>query len=117
MQECHERRAASAKPNDEQQELQGEPMQELSIGLYFPNSTCLSSIHTSKTSHALSPGMQLPEKHHVSVRSKTSSHVSALAKHPLRRQFPAKYHMTQLSLQQNQNPHFTLVSSSLCVHF
>ena len=37
---------------------------------------------------------QLPEKHYMSVLSKSSSHVSASGKHPLIRQFPEKHHMT-----------------------
>ena len=43
---------------------------------------------------------QLPEKHEYVFS--TSSHMSASAKHPLRRQFPGKHHITQLSLQRNQ---------------
>jgi hypothetical protein len=47
--------------------------------------------------------MQLPEKHNLSVLSKTSSHVFASEKkNPLIRQFPEKHHMTQLHLQRSQ---------------
>ena len=66
--------------------LQGKPMQEhhsLSVRFYF---------HAFQISHALSSV----------CLSKTSSHVSASAKHPLLRQLPEKHHMTQLSLQRHQ---------------
>lgn len=55
---------------------------------------------------------QLPEKHHVSVLSKTSSYVSASAKRPLIRQFPEKHPMTQRDLQWNQK--FPLQWAFLC---
>jgi hypothetical protein len=79
--------------------LQGKPMQEhhpLFVGLY---------LYLRK--HHMSAGASTPAKHHMAasrkyhmyVLSKTSSHISASAKHLLIRQFPEKYHMTQQSLQ------------------
>ena len=41
-------------------------------------------------------------QHHMSVLSKTSSHVSASAKTSSHRYFPKKHHMAHLSLQRNQ---------------
>jgi hypothetical protein len=89
-------------------EMQGEPMPEcglLSVGLYsYSFLSCVpSSVCSSQTSHALS-SRQLPEKHHMSVLSKTSFH---------KRQFPEKHHMTQLHLQQNQKFSFHITAIGL----
>lgn len=70
------------RPTKTSKEWQGEPMPQhrpLSVGLYlypFQTSHVLSSVYFSKTSHALFSSL-LPEKHHVSVLSQTSYHVSA----------------------------------------
>ena len=52
--------------------------------------------------HHIPLSRQLPENHHISVLSKTSSTCLLQQKHPLIRQFPEKHHMTQLSLRRNQ---------------
>ena len=85
---------------------QGEPTPEhcpLSVGLYLYSFQTSRALSMSAPANIACPfTRQLPERHHVSVLSKTSSHVSASAKHPLLRQFPGKHHMTQPSLQRNQ---------------
>ena len=84
-------------PTETSKEWQGGPMPQhgpLSVGLYlspFQTSHVLSSIHSSKTSHALSPG---------SFQRNITCLFSA--KHPVIRQSPEKHHMTQLSLQRNR---------------
>jgi hypothetical protein len=59
---------------------------------------------------------QLPEEHHVSVLSKTSSHGFASAKYLLIRQLWGQDRMTQLSLKKKKkkhgNFHFKKTSSS-----
>lgn len=52
--------------------------------------------------HHIPLSRQLPENHHISVLSKTSSTCLLQQKHPLIRQFPEKHYMTQLSLRRNQ---------------
>ena len=52
---------------------------------------------------------QHPEKHHMSILCRASSHMSASTKHPLRRELPEKHDITQLSLQRNHK--FPLHSS------
>ena len=59
--------------------------------LSFQTSRVLSRIHSNKTSRVLSPG--IIQKYTMCLFP---------AKHPLIRQFPEKYHMTQLSFQRNQ---------------
>lgn len=46
----------------------------------------------------------------MSILSITSSHVSAVAKHPLIRQLPEKHHITQLSFQRNQKENTIICS-------
>ena len=63
----------------------------------------LSKHHiSSQVSAPTKHHMPFPEKHHMSVLSKTSSHMSASARHPLIRQFSKKHLMTEPSLQRNQ---------------
>ena len=88
-------------------EWQGEPVPH-SVTQYrwvvfipFPNIKCSRKCPLKQNSTCSFP-RQLPEKHHVSVLSKTSSHMSASAKTSSQRQFPEKHHMAQLSLQRNQ---------------
>ena len=52
---------------------------------------------------------QRPERHHMSILCRASSHMSASTKHPLRRELPEKYDITELSLQRNHK--FPLHSS------
>ena len=89
-------------PTKPSKEWQGELMPQhhpLSIGLDldpFQTSCVLSSIHSSNTSHVLFPGSFQKNKMHLfsakhppmCLLAKTSSHMSASAKHPLTRQFP-----------------------------
>jgi hypothetical protein len=91
-------------PTKTNKEWQGKPIPEYhppSVRLYlvpFPNIMCpLKCVLHQNITFPLS--RQLLEKHHVSVLSKASSHLSASAKHPPRRQFPEKHDMTQLNLQ------------------
>ena len=90
---------------DNQQRWQGKPMPHchpLSVGLY---------LYTFQTSGVLS--MSTLEKHHSLFLGGFQKNATCLfsAKHPLKRQFPEKHHMTQLSLQRNQK--FPLQSSSI----
>ena len=84
--QCLQARAVSAKPNQDQQQVERRTNitqhHPLSAGLYldlFQTSYVLSCIDSRKTSHSLF-SRQLSEKHHMSILSKTSSHTSASAK-------------------------------------
>lgn len=94
MPESRQQRPAFAKSSEDQKELQSEPMQEhhpLSVGMliFFPNIMCpLRYPLEPNITHSFT--RQIPEKRHISVLSKTSSHMSASAEHPLVRQFPEK---------------------------
>jgi hypothetical protein len=69
-------------------ELQGEPVLYRDVdhllGYTFQTSHALSSIHTCRTSYAISQ-----------AASRETSLVCSQQKHPLIRQFPEKYHMTE----------------------
>jgi hypothetical protein len=72
----------------------------LSIGLYLDSlKQYMTSQASAPANHLLPLTRQLPEKHHVPILSKTSSHGSASTNHTLIRQFPEKYHMKLLSFQ------------------
>ena len=77
VQECLQERLASAEPNNDKQRLQGKECKSAVHSLLAYIST-LSKYHVS--SQASAPAKhcpfirQLPEKHHMSVLSKTSSH-------------------------------------------
>ena len=98
--QSHDKQCKSIIPKDQHQgspimtskEWQGEPMQECLLGYTYALSKHQMPFHQAVS-------RRTP---HASVLSKTFFHVSASAKHLLMRQFPEKYHMTQLSLQQNQ---------------
>ena len=75
----------------------------LSIGLYlypFQTSHVLSSIHSSKTSHALFPG-SFQKNTTCSFSAKHPPMCLLQQKYPLIGQFLEKHHTTQLSLQKN----------------
>ena len=73
------------------------------LGFIYPfqTSRVLSSISSSKTSHALFPGC-LKKTTTCLFLAKHPPTCLLQHKHPLIRQFPEKHHMTQLSLQRNQ---------------
>jgi hypothetical protein len=67
----------------------------------FPNINVLSRAGSSKISHTHFPGCFQKNTTYLFL---TKHHPTCLhqQKHPPIRQFPEKYHMTQLSLQKNQ---------------
>lgn len=74
------------------------------VGLYlcpFQTSCVLSSIRSSKTSHALFPG-SFQKGTMCLFLTKHPPMYLLKQKHHLTRQFPEKYHMTQLPFQRNQ---------------
>ena len=111
-----EQRPASAKPKEDQQRMarrtNARALSTVEVYLYpflsitYPlkflfleNVTCYFFQAASRKTGCICSHQKILS--HVCF-SKTSSHVSASAKHPLIRQFPEKHHMAQLSLQRNQ---------------
>jgi hypothetical protein len=106
-------RPASVKPNEDQQRVVRETIitqcHSLFTGLYFylfQTSHVLSSIQSSKTSHALL--LDSFQKNHMSVLSQTSYHMSAWAKPSSHKTFYKKNHVTHSLSKETRNFHFNL---------